>query len=377
MFISTPIFSQLKYTSSGDLGIGTTTPAAQLDLNVTSSGKGLQLLCGNNDVTLSLRYMNSDNGFYWKYQGSGSGNLNDLELWTDGSTGTDKQVYNIHQDGYISFQQRVGINKTEPAYKLDVYTSTVQFDYNQRPLQFFLGAQDPRICSEHAVIFYNTAQNGFIDIQVDDCIEASDSTLKTEIRDVDTGLAVVKQLNGVTYLKKNELDGPRRSGLIAQDVEKVLPGVVFTNDSTGIKLISYTKIIPYLIEAIKDQQSQIEDLEAQVNSMSSPSPQYKAASTDPDPMSNNLDVSSELFQNTPNPFSNMTTIEYHLSEGTSSAIIYVYDMTGKQLRNFELMPNGSGEIIISGGELQAGMYTYAMIADGKLIGSKQMVLTNY
>ena len=40
----------------------------------------------------------------------------------------------------------------------------------------------------------------------------------------------------------------------------VIPGVVYTNDSTEIKLISYTKIIPFLVEAIKEQQTMIDSL---------------------------------------------------------------------------------------------------------------------
>ena len=52
-----------------------------------------------------------------------------------------------------------------------------------------------------------------------------------------------------------------------------------------------------------------------------------------------------------------------------------HDMSGKQLKNYELHPEGSGEVVIKGGELDSGMYMYTMIADGEIIGSKQMILT--
>ena len=48
-------------------------------------------------------------------------------------------------------------------------------------------------------------------------------------------------------------------GLIAQEVEKVLPEIVITRED-GIKAIQYEKVVPLLVEAIKEQQTLIEDL---------------------------------------------------------------------------------------------------------------------
>ena len=48
-------------------------------------------------------------------------------------------------------------------------------------------------------------------------------------------------------------------GLIAQEVEKVLPEIVVTRED-GIKAIQYEKVVPLLVEAIKEQQTLIEDL---------------------------------------------------------------------------------------------------------------------
>lgn len=50
-------------------------------------------------------------------------------------------------------------------------------------------------------------------------------------------------------------------------------------------------------------------------------------------------------------------------------------MAGKQLKSFEIGQRGSGEVIISSGELEAGLYMYSLVADGQLIGTKQMILT--
>ena len=60
----------------------------------------------------------------------------------------------------------------------------------------------------------------------------------------------------------------RRVGLIAQEVEKVLPEVVDT-DNEGFKSVEYAKMVPLLIEAMKEQQKQIEHLKIQIKELMS------------------------------------------------------------------------------------------------------------
>ena len=69
---------------------------------------------------------------------------------------------------------------------------------------------------------------------------------------------VSPSFGGVYFERKNEI-GARRIGLIAQEVEEVLPEVVYT-DSDGMKSVSYGSIIGLLIEAIKEQQEIIMQL---------------------------------------------------------------------------------------------------------------------
>ena len=85
---------------------------------------------------------------------------------------------------------------------------------------------------------------------------------------------------------------------------------------------------------------------------------------------------STLHQNAPNPFTRETTIRYSLGETVGSATLFIYDMSGKQLRSYNLHERGNSQINIIGGELDAGMYMYSLVADGLLIGTKQMILTN-
>ena len=91
----------------------------------------------------------------------------------------------------------------------------------------------------------------------------SDETQKTNIRPIENALELVTQINGVYYDWK---DGHNSSsiGVIAQEIEKVIPEVVTTNDR-GLKTVSYGNLIGVLIEAIKEQQIRIEELEKKIN----------------------------------------------------------------------------------------------------------------
>ncbi|MGB4414985.1 MAG: T9SS type A sorting domain-containing protein, partial [Paludibacter sp.] len=82
-----------------------------------------------------------------------------------------------------------------------------------------------------------------------------------------------------------------------------------------------------------------------------------------------------LDKNIPNPFNTSTTIGYYLPTMTANASIYVYDMNGIQLKSYPITEKGKGNVIIQGSELNAGMYLYALIADGKVIDTKRMILT--
>ena len=90
----------------------------------------------------------------------------------------------------------------------------------------------------------------------------SDASKKTNIRPIENSIELTKQLEGVRF---DWIDNHKPSlGLIAQEVEKVLPELVETN-SEGIKSVSYSNIVGLLIEAIKEQQVRIEELERNLN----------------------------------------------------------------------------------------------------------------
>ena len=91
-----------------------------------------------------------------------------------------------------------------------------------------------------------------------DVNSVSDVRTKENIESVKNSLDLVSQLRGVWYNKIGEEN--RKVGVIAQEVEEVLPEVVHT-DTEGMKAVDYGKMVGVLIEAIKEQQVKIEALE--------------------------------------------------------------------------------------------------------------------
>ena len=112
----------------------------------------------------------------------------------------------------------------------------------------------------------NATYKLFIDgkIKTTGITELSDVRYKKEINTIESALDKIKQLRGVTYEWKNPtLENNRnglQSGLIAQEVELVIPSVVDT-DVDGFKSVQYSHLVPYLIESIKELNATIEQLQ--------------------------------------------------------------------------------------------------------------------
>jgi hypothetical protein len=97
----------------------------------------------------------------------------------------------------------------------------------------------------------------------------SDARLKTDIKTIPNALDTVVKLRGVTFTK----DGKHSTGVIAQEIEAVFPVVVQTQDTSttenpdglkDLKSVAYGNMVGLLIEAIKEQQVQIDELKALV-----------------------------------------------------------------------------------------------------------------
>ena len=116
------------------------------------------------------------------------------------------------------------------------------------------------------------------------CNQTSDARYKQNIRTLPNALDTILALRGVSYdWRQNEFpqmkfDKTRQLGFIAQEVEKVVPELV-SKDSKGMRSVAYTGVIPILVEAIKDQQQQIEASKAQIDALKAQNKQLTSLQT--------------------------------------------------------------------------------------------------
>jgi hypothetical protein len=236
---------------------------------------------------------------------------------------------------------------------------------------------------------------------------SSDKKLKQDINDLNSAMDIIGKLQPKTYTFRQDgnyklMNMPQGThyGLIAQDVEQLLPELVATADfntarvrppkpiptpkgtpsnASGttpdesaalqetdevieFKTLNYTELIPIMIkgmqeqtELIKQQQAQIDDLKAQLNRLSG----------------NSITVTGtgSLGVNTPNPARNSTRISYAVP-GNSQAQLLITDAAGRTIKAFSL--NGSGRVDVNTATLSSGIYHYSLLIDGKIVESRKM-----
>lgn len=128
--------------------------------------------------------------------------------------------------------------------------------------------------------------------------------------------------------------------------------------------LQYDALIPVLVKAIQDQQKEINDYKDRLEKLES------AAATADGKSSTTLS-SVSLQQNTPNPFTGTTTIAYSIPVKFNAAKIVITDYSGKTIKEINIT-SAKGSLQVDASTLIAGVYTYSLVVDGKLIGSKKM-----
>ena len=208
----------------------------------------------------------------------------------------------------------------------------------------------------------------------------SDERYKENVKPVSDVLNSLDNLDAVTYnLKKrairtnkaSTIDGSERYGFLAQNVREVFPELVHT-DKSGYMSVDYIGLIPILVQSIKELRAELAEVKGEKHEAEAPMMLAQQSGL------NELEVSlgvAKLYQNAPNPWSSETVIRYRLPQETAQACIYIYDMQGTQLKGLPATGRGESQVTLTARDLKAGMYIYALVADGRLIESKQMILT--
>ena len=172
-----------------------------------------------------------------------------------------------------------GINIGSTAYSLFVYSSLLYLTAPTGVISIGGGpggaSNDLRISNGSLAVgnITNSATDGRIDASNDVvAYSTSDLRLKKYIKNIKNPLEKISKINGVTFEWKKTDDKMKKEvhsfegkdvGVLAQELEEVLPEVVATRDN-GYKAVKYEKIVPLLIEAIKEQQKQIDELKSKL-----------------------------------------------------------------------------------------------------------------
>ena len=97
-----------------------------------------------------------------------------------------------------------------------------------------------------------------------DIVVSSDARLKANIVSLGSTLAKLLLIDGKSYTMKK--DGKQKIGVLAQDIQKVFPELVTTDDKDMLA-VNYQGLVPVLINALKEQQSEIDELKQMVNQL--------------------------------------------------------------------------------------------------------------
>lgn len=226
----------------------------------------------------------------------------------------------------------------------------------------------------------------------------SDSSMKKNVTSIVDALSLVNKLKAKTY---NYIDDPncalnlpkeKQYGFIAQDMEAIFPELVASitqpevTDTAGnilkesftFKGINYTSLIPLIISALQQQDSVIQVLQSAImeccnNGMRSVNSENDGTQNTISKESVELNDYLVLGQNVPNPFAEKTVISFFVPDGYSKAEIIFYDNNGRMINSKLIITRGAGELTVYADNLSDGLYSYSLIADGKLIDTKKMV----
>jgi hypothetical protein len=250
---------QIYKDSSGNVGIGTSSPGVKLDV----SGQRIRI---NNASDPGLELWNGSLAKGYVFYDT----TNDLVTMRHASTGTGASIdssgrllvgqtaaglgqrFSVTSTGtwntffYIpNGQNTIGVTNTSGTASYGAYT-------------FYNNGTSYSFCGNITVSGSSTAYN-----------TSSDYRMKHDVQPITSGLATVSALNPVTY--KWNVDGSLGEGFVAHELQEIIPLAVSGNkdavDSDGkpiYQAVDYSKIVVHLVAAVQEQQAQIEELKARV-----------------------------------------------------------------------------------------------------------------
>jgi hypothetical protein len=225
---------------------------------------------------------------------------------------------------------------------------------------------------------------------------SSDKRFKKNITILPSMTAQIMKVKGYTYDYKTE-EFPSKNfvkgqqvGFIAQELKEIFPQLV-TEDKEGYNYVNYLGMIPVLLEGFKEQvnmvsqqskenqalkdevadlKKQLIDQQQQISDVLKKMESQTTGFNTPTKEANEFSMS----QNEPNPFNGETRINYVIPANATNSYLAVYDLSGKQIKTIPITEKGQSFITVSSEKLAAGIYIYSVVADGKIVDSKRMIV---
>ena len=268
---STPAYRALNFsasastnmtiTTSGNVGIGTTSPTdytgyTTLHLNGKSGANGglLRLTASDNSSSVNI------------YAGGSAINFNTTSAVPFVWLTQDTERMRITSSGSVlvgttdssGLEKMLAINSTNNAgYKISVNGSVRGYVFADASTYYIESANSTRIR-----VWVNSANGVYLDAGNTSWTSNSDERLKTALTPITDALNKVSQLRSVIGRFKTDEESVKRSFLIAQDVQSVLPEAINIDKETGMLGVQYTEVIPLLVASIKELKAELDALKA-------------------------------------------------------------------------------------------------------------------
>ena len=170
-----------------------------------------------------------------------------------------------------------------------------------------------------------------------------------------------------------EMAEQKHYGLSAQELQEIYPDIVRKGED-GILGVNYVELVPILIRSIQELKAELDEVKSENDAFKARSAAYEDDETTDVSDATSIPAAATLAQNTPNPFSERTTIRFTLPENARNAYIYIFDMSGKMYKQIPV-DSSMQSVTIEGYELRAGMYIYSLVIGGKEVQTRRMILS--